>query len=531
MRGTAGRRPTRCEGKPAARSIVGGGVMERLVECVPNFSEGRERATVEALAAALRSVEGVVLLDQEMDADHHRAVLTFVGPPEAVAEAAFRATREAAERIDLRRHRGGHPRVGATDVVPFVPIRGVTMGDCVALARAVGERIGRELRIPVFLYERAASRSERTNLEAIRKGGLEGLAQRMAEEAAWRPDFGPGAPHETAGVTVVGARPPLIAYNVNLASTDLEAAKAIAKTVRASGGGLPCVKAIGVALPSRGLVQVSMNLTDYEVTPPHVAFDAVVGEAERRGLAVVGSEIVGLVPRRALLVAAERALKLEGFDPSQVLEERLEAALAEHAGSAGGWAASPAPFLDALAAGTPSPGGGSASALAGAMAAALGLMACRIGPPSSGPVSEETARELTQAAQRLAAVGAELRRLVRADAEAYEGVIQGYRLPKEDQTRAEVIADRLRAATEVPLRTATLALEAAGLIRGIGDKVRPSVAPDLKVGLLLALASAAGALENVAENSKSMKNQEVARSFAEKAKRLNESLVSLRGLC
>lgn len=505
--------------------------MERLVECVPNFSEGRDRATVEALAAALRSVEDVVLLDLEMDADHHRAVLTVVGPPEAVAEAVFRATRAATERIDLGRHRGGHPRVGATDVVPFVPVRGVTMADCVALARALGERIGRELRIPVFLYERAASRPERTNLEAIRKGGLEGLAKRMAEEAAWRPDFGPVGPHETAGVTVVGARPPLIAYNVNLATTDLEAAKAIAKTVRASGGGLPCVKAIGVALPSRGLVQVSMNLTDHEETPPHVAFDAVVGEAERRGLAVAGSEIVGLVPQRALFAAAERALKLEGFDPSQVLEVRLEAALAERARSAAGWAAAPGPFLDALAAGTPAPGGGSAAALAGAMAAALGLMACRIGPPSSGPEPEATGRALAQAAHRLEAIERELRRLARADAEAYEGVIQSYRLPREDPNRAEVITERLRAATEVPLQTAALALETAGLIRGIGGKVRPSVAPDLKVGLWLAVAAASGGLENVAENVKAMKNQDVARSFSEKARRLNESLVSLKGLC
>lgn len=506
--------------------------MERLVECVPNFSEGREPATIAALVDALCEVEDLVLLDREMDADHHRAVLTFAGPPEAVAEAAFRVTRAAAERIDLRRHRGGHPRVGATDVVPFVPIRGVTMADCVALAQTVGERIGRELRIPVFLYERAASRPERTNLEAIRKGGLEGLAERMAKEAAWRPDFGPARPHETAGVTVVGARPPLIAYNVNLASTDLEAAKAIAKTVRCSGGGLPCVKAIGVALERRGLVQVSMNLTNYEETPPHVAYLAVAGEAERRGLAVAGSEVVGLVPQRALVAAAERALKLEGFDPSQVLEVRMETALAERARAArDDWAASPRPLLDALAAGTPSPGGGSASALAGAMAAALGLMACRIGPPASSPGREGAGQELEPAAQRFEAMGQELRRLVRADAAAYDGVLQGYRLPKEDPTRGQVIAERLRVATEVPLQTARLCIDVATLIRGIIGKVRPSVAPDLKVGGLLAVAAAGGGLENVAENVKAMKNREVADSLAEKAKRLNESLVSLKGLC
>ncbi len=342
--------------------------MERLVECVPNFSEGRNRETVSALVETVRGVAGVVLLDEEMDADHHRAVLTFAGPPEAVAEAAFRATRVAAERIDLRRHQGGHPRVGATDVVPFVPIRGVTMDDCVALARRVGERIGRELGIPVFLYERAATHPERVGLEVIRKGGLEGLARRLAEEPAWAPDFGPRLLHPTAGATVVGARPPLIAYNVNLATTDLAVANAIAKTVRFSSGGLPAVKAIGVELASRRQVQVSMNLTDYEVTPIHVAFEAVTREAERRGLRIAGSEIIGLVPQRALIRVAEQALRLEGFDPSQVLEVRLEQALARQAraeaaetGSRPGLppldlGSSLSPFLAALSAGTPTPG-------------------------------------------------------------------------------------------------------------------------------------------------------------------------------
>ncbi|HJU04624.1 MAG TPA: glutamate formimidoyltransferase, partial [Nitrospiraceae bacterium] len=302
--------------------------METLIECVPNFSEGRNPETIRALVAAIRAIPDVFLIDEEMDQDHHRSVLTFVGAPDAVAEAAFQVTRVATDLIDLRGHQGGHPRVGATDVVPFVPIRGTSMEDCVELARKVGERIGRELQISVFLYERAAPHPDRSKLEVIRKGGLEGLAGRMEIETSWAPDFGPPRLHPTAGAIVVGARPPLIAYNVNLQSDDLTVAKAIAKTIRFSSGGLPSLKAIGVELASRHLVQVSMNLTNFEETPIHVAFEAVSREAASRGITVAGSEIIGLVPERALMQVAEHSLKLEHFDPTQVLETRLELVLA-----------------------------------------------------------------------------------------------------------------------------------------------------------------------------------------------------------
>jgi len=299
--------------------------VDRIIECVPNFSEGRNAATVQALVAAVTSVPGARLLNQTMDPDHHRSVLTFAGAPEAVGDAALKAVRVATEFIDLRRHVGVHPRVGATDVVPFVPIQGVPMEECVLLARRLGKQVGAELGIPVFLYEQAATQPGRARLEEIRRGGLRGLGGRMESDPTWRPDFGPGRLHETAGALVVGARRPLIAFNVNLRSNDLAVAQAIAKSIRQSNGGLPCVKAIGVELASRGLVQVSMNLTDYRVTSIEAAFDAVKGEAARRGVGIAGSELVGLVPRAALTPTTVQAVRLEQFDPMQVLETKLAA--------------------------------------------------------------------------------------------------------------------------------------------------------------------------------------------------------------
>ncbi len=299
-------------------------VANRIVECVPNFSEGRNAATVRALIEAVRAVPGVALLDQTMDPDHHRAVLTFAGAPGAVAEAAFHAAKTAAAHIDLRTHQGVHPRVGATDVVPFVPIRGVTMRECVELARTVGRRIGEELNIPVFLYEQAATHSAHANLSDVRHGGLPGLAARMADDPAWTPDFGPRQLHPTAGATAVGARRILVAFNVNLATNDLGVAKAIAKAVRQSSGGLAHVKAIGVSLAGRGHVQVAMNLVNIDDTPVHVAFEAVRREAGQRGVQVAGSELIGLVPRQAVAQARTAGIQIDSFDPSKVLETRLE---------------------------------------------------------------------------------------------------------------------------------------------------------------------------------------------------------------
>jgi glutamate formiminotransferase len=293
-----------------------------IIECVPNISEGRDAAAVAAIAAAVSSVEGVRLLDVQSDGTHHRSVLTFAGdrgPLLAAVLAMFEAT---LARVDLRAHRGEHPRLGAVDVVPFVPIEGVTMADCVALAREAGAAIAARFGVPVFLYEEAAATPARRNLEDIRRGEFEGLADKM-QAAAWAPDFGPAAPHASAGATVIGARMPLIAYNINLATDRLDVAKKIAAALRMSSGGYRFVKAMGLALEDRGIVQVSMNLTNFEKTPIFRVFETVKREAARYGVAVLESEVVGLVPAAALVQAAEYYLQLEGFRPGQVLEARL----------------------------------------------------------------------------------------------------------------------------------------------------------------------------------------------------------------
>lgn len=294
----------------------------KLIEAVPNISEGRDRRKIEAIVTEVRASENVALLDVDPDPDHNRTVITFAGPPEAVEEAVLRLVARAVELIDLREHRGEHPRMGAVDVIPFVPIRGATMEECVELSRRVGRKIWAEVGVPVYLYERSATRPERQDLANIRQGEFEGLSTKI-QEPAWAPDFGERQIHPTAGVVAVGARPPLVAFNVNLGTQDLETAKRIARAVRHSSGGLRYVKALGFALKQRGIVQVSMNMTDYERTPLFRAFELIKREAQRYGVPVVGSEIVGLVPQQALNMVAEFYLQLEDFKKEQILEQRI----------------------------------------------------------------------------------------------------------------------------------------------------------------------------------------------------------------
>jgi glutamate formiminotransferase len=307
---------------------------EPLLECVPNFSEGRDRSKIEAIEEAIRSA-GAAILDRHMDADHNRSVVTFAGPATSVAEAAFRSVRQAMELIDLRRHTGAHPRIGAADVVPFVPLRGAALGDCVPIAEKVGQRIWDELRIPVYLYGAAARRPERANLAAIRRGQFEGLREQAPALPEHASDIGGPKLHVSAGATAVGARRFLIAFNINLTTTDLEIARSVARAIRFSSGGLPCVQAMGVMLRSRNLAQVSMNLTDFERTPIERVFEAVRAEAARRGSGIAGSEIIGLIPRKALDGASPADLLVEGFHEGMVLENRLEQEAA--AGRLVGW--------------------------------------------------------------------------------------------------------------------------------------------------------------------------------------------------
>lgn len=297
--------------------------MNKVVECVPNFSEGRRQEVIEAIADVIRAIKGVRLIDYSWDYSHNRSVFSFLGDPESVKEAAFASAAKAAQLIDMTKHKGEHPRMGAVDVIPFVPVKGVTMQECVEISRQVGERIARELSIPVFLYEESATRPERRNLADIRRGEFEGMAEKM-KDPAWTPDFGEPRIHPTAGVVAVGARMPLIAFNVNLNTSDVNVAKNIAKAIRESGGGLKNVKAIGVMLGDKNIAQVSMNMTNHEATPLYRAFELIRIEARRYGVDIVGSEIVGLTPMKALIDVAKYYLQLENFDEDrQILENHL----------------------------------------------------------------------------------------------------------------------------------------------------------------------------------------------------------------
>jgi glutamate formiminotransferase len=294
-----------------------------LIESVPNVSEGLDLRIVAEMAEVIRSISDVMLLDHSADASHNRSVFTLAGVPAAVEHAVMNLFRCAVARIDMRTHRGVHPRLGAVDVVPFIPLEGASLDDCAALARRVGARVAAEFHIPVYLYEAAATTSARRKLEDVRRGQFEGLAAKIAD-ASWTPDFGPALPHPTAGATIVGARRALIAFNINLASDRLDIAASVATAVRQSSGGLAAVKAIGVRLSGRGIVQVSMNLTNYEVTPIERAYAAVEAEAGRRGIAVLESELIGLIPRAALAGTTPEALKLKDFTADRILENRLE---------------------------------------------------------------------------------------------------------------------------------------------------------------------------------------------------------------
>ena len=479
--------------------------MKRLIECVPNFSEGRDTRKVDALVDAMRTVPGVLVLDRESDADHNRSVITLAGEPEAVAEAALRGVGKAAELIDLTRQTGAHPRIGATDVVPFIPIEGYTMEDCVSLARRVGREIWERYRIPVYFYEAAATRPERVNLENLRKGQFEGLRDDALRDPDRAPDIGEPRLHATAGATAVGARRFLIAYNINLDTHDVSIAKEIAKAIRFSSGGLRYVKAMGVDLKARGLAQVSINLTDFEQTPLHRVFEMVKREAERHGCAIVGSEIVGLLPRKAIEMSAEFYLQLENFSPSLVLENRLATALEGmplQTSSQGKLAALAQPFLDAVSEPTVTPGGGSVAALAGALAASLGEMVAGLSykKESQAAFAEDFSASvsvLRQAARRLAEA-------MDRNAKSYEAVLAAFKLPKEtpeEQARFEAAIERAtRHAAEVPMETALAAVEVFEKLVQLEALAAPSMLSDLHIGRLMATAAARGALENVAIN-------------------------------
>jgi glutamate formiminotransferase/formiminotetrahydrofolate cyclodeaminase len=473
--------------------------MPRLVECVPNFSEGRRRDVIESLIQAIAGTPGAVMLDHEMDPDHNRSVLTFAGEPEAVMEAAFRVVQRAAERIDLNHHRGEHPRMGATDVVPFVPVEGITLDECAELARAVGRRIGDELGIPVFLYEAAASRPERVSLADVRRGEFEGLRDLLGKDPARAPDFGPNRIHATAGATAIGARRFLVAFNANLNTSDVRVAKAIAKSIREQSGGLKNVRALGFSIEGGRRAQVSMNLVNTEATPIHRVLSLVRDEAARHGAAIAGCEVVGLIPEFAMLDAAEHALQLESFRRDQVLELRLKRPPISEGMTVNG-------FFDQVAAGTPTPGGGSVAAFSGALAACLAVMVAHltIGKKKyagSEPAMRSVRTRAEEARQRLMG-------LARSDGEAFDAVLRAGRMPQsteaEGAARANAMSQANLEATRVPLQTAEACLEVVRMATEAARLGNVQAVTDAGVAGVLAGAAAEGALLNVQINLKSL---------------------------
>ena len=509
----------------------------KLVECVPNISEGRRGDVIEAVAAAA-AVPGVTLLNVDPGADTNRTVITFVGDPDAVLEGAFQLVHKGVELIDMTSHRGAHPRIGAVDVVPFVPISGVSMDDCVVLARRLAERVGKELSIPVYLYEFAASAPHRRNLADIREGEYEGLAKKLKDKR-WAPDFGPATFVPRSGATVIGARKFLVAYNVNLNTLDKRLANRVAFDIRERGrmkrdaegnvvldskgepawepGLLKSVKAVGWVIPEYGCAQVSINLTDLDVTPLHVAFDTAEERARERGLRVTGSEIVGLVPLSVLLEAGRHYLRNMGrptgvpesalvqtairtlglsevkpFDPKErVIEYRL--------GTSSPLASmSVRDFLDELSSDSPAPGGGSVSALAGAMGAALAAMVAAISHGKKG--FEAKQNDLDKIARRAQELKDQFVAAIDADTTAFDRLLEAMRLPADNPARNAAIADATIRATEVPLGVLEACPEVIELCRQVARIGFQASLSDAGVGSQMARAAAAGAYQNVCIN-------------------------------
>ncbi len=531
----------------------------KLVECVPNVSEGRRPEIYQKIANAVTAVPGVTLLDVDPGVETNRTVITFVGEPEAVLEAAYKLAAAAFELIDMRTHKGAHPRIGAVDVVPFVPVTGVTMEECVVLARRLGERLASEFSVPVYLYEYAASAPHRRNLSDIRAGEYEGLAEKL-KDPAWQPDFGPAVFNPKLGACVVGARKFLVAYNVNLNTTDRRLANRVALDVREKGrmkrdergevirnekgepvyepGLLKSVKAIGWTIPEYGCAQISMNLTDLDVTPLHVAFDTCDEKARERGLRVTGSELVGLVPKSALLEAGRHYLARMGksrgvpdgavlhvairtlglsevkpFDPEKrIIEYRL---------------APPQPlatmsvkaFVDELSTESPAPGGGTVSALCGALAAALAAMVANLSFDKKG--FEDRRQALERIAMRAQELKDAMLFAVDEDTRAFDALLAAMRLPKatpEEQTqRSQAVREATLKAIAVPLSVLEACPEILDLCLQVADIGLAASLSDAGVGAQVARAAGAGAYQNVCINLASLDDRETARKLLARA--------------
>ncbi len=539
----------------------------KLVECVPNFSEGRDSAKIELIANEIRTTEGVKLLDVDPGKDTNRTVVTFIGTPEGASEAAFKAIAKAAEVIDMRAHKGAHSRIGATDVCPFVPVSGVTMEDCAELARSLGARVGAELGIPVYLYEEAASKPERRNLANVRQGEYEGLAEKL-KDPAWRPDFGPAEFNARSGATVIGAREFLIAYNVNLNTRDVRIAREIAFEIREKGrakkdetgavcrddrgetvfmpGKFKACKAVGWYMGDFGRTQVSINLVNYKVTPPQVVFDECVRISEKHGVRVTGSELVGLIPLEAMLQAGRHYLKKQGktvgvpdselihiailsmgmsdlypFEPDKKIIEYQFKREGELVGMRVG------AFTDLLSTDAPAPGGGSVAALCGAIGSALSSMVASLTHGKKG--YEGAFEEMEEAGVRAQALKAAFLEDVDRDTEAFNKVLDAMRLPKatdaDKKAREAAILDATTGATLVPLGVLRRCLGAAEVARAVVEKGNRNSISDGGVAALVLHAAAQAAYLNVKINLPGISDERFKKETAAEADSLREKIV------
>lgn len=499
--------------------------MRPLVECVPNFSEGRRPEVVEAILQVMKRAGAVHILDVSSDADHNRTVVTMVGLPDEIERVMFVGIRTASELIDLDFHSGEHPRFGATDVVPFIPIRDVSMDECIQMAKRLGKRVGEELNIPVYLYESAATRPDRENLAHIRKVKFqyEQLKTAIGSDPRYVPDFGPAAVG-SAGATIIGARPPLIAFNVYLTTGDVEIAKKISLAIRESGGGLAFVKANGFLVD--GKAQVSMNLTNYEKTPIFRVVEMIRREAQRYGVGILSSELVGLAPEAALIDSARWYLQLDGFKPDQLLETKIS--MAEQVPAPFAYEEPPVPedstanyavvtipqsrrpsdFVEAVAAANATPGGGAVAALAASLAAALSEMVAGL------TIGKKKYAEVETEMQAIVKAGQELReRLlddVVNDVSAFDALMSAFRVPKDDPQRAALIQERTRGAIDVPLRVCRMAFETLQLVERVAALGNTNAATDAAVGAHMAMAALEGAALNVRVNLLGLEDVELA---------------------
>ncbi len=491
--------------------------MAKLVECVPNFSEGRRPEVIDAICDAITSIDGVVLLDKEMDSDHNRAVVTFVAHPNLAVDAAFEGYKKAAELIDMTTHKGEHPRMGACDVCPFIPIQDMDIEETKELANKLGKKVGEELQIPVYLYEDAASTPKRRNLAKIRKGEYEGMCDAIGKDKTRVPDYGPNKMNLKSGATAIGVRFPLVAYNVYLGTNNKDIADKVADAVRSLKGGYRFVKALGFEIKERNQVQISMNLVNYPKTPIFRVFETIKAEAARWGVLVTSSEMIGLVPNDAMLAVSDYYLRLENFSKDQILEEKLA--------SLGGTAtAAKETFYNEVASSSPAPGGGSVAASAGALSGSLAAMVCRlsVGKKKYKDVKEE----LSKVRDEADILWAELETLITTDMEAFNKVMECFKLPKgtdeESAKRDKAIEDANKEAAEVPLEVMKKSLACMKLAQVVAEKGNENSITDAGVAGLMGMAAVDGAGYNVRINLTSVNDKK----FVEKLKKEVKSITN-----